>query len=185
MFFPKLRYYTPKTDLIGILDEKVRYIYTFKGMESNYPSDKVRLLEVPVGGARNDGKKVAVVVGQPLLKDGFATEESVELITKEIHSWIKENHFESVFYSKHPRSSDYLDFYCDDYVILEQNGAIEPLLCEIQPYAIISCYSTALAIGKSLLGNNVRCVSIGLDHTNTDKKRELRAHFRKADIEYW
>ena len=182
IFFPKLKYYSPNTDLIGILDKKVICVYTFKGMEGNYPSNKVRLLEIALSRRADGDKKTAVIVGQPLLKDGFATRQSVDTITDKIHAWVKENNFDIVYYSKHPRSGQYLDFYHEDYIILEQNGAIEPTLCEMRPHAIISCYSTALAIGKSLLGDSVECISIGLNYTDTDKKAELREHFRNAGI---
>lgn len=182
LLFRDLKYYVPRNDLIGILDNNVKHIYTFPGMETNYPKEKVRLLKIEKAN-NSDRSKIAVVVGQPLLKDGFASKEDVELITRKIHAWVKEQNFDMVYYSKHPRAEDYLDFYSEDYRMLEQDGAIEPLLCEIQPEAIVSCYSTALAIGKSLLGDDVNCISIGLEHTNTDKKQELRRHFQQANIE--
>lgn len=183
LFFPELDYYIARKDAIGFLDPIVKHIYAFRGMEYNYPPEKVRILSLDNKRNSHRGpEKVAIIVGQPLVKDGFAKKADVELIADKIHSWIQSNDFDIVYYSKHPRAEDFWDFYKTDYTLLPQDRAIETMLCDLQPDAIVSCYSTALATAKSILGDAVECISVGLNLTSTDKKQELHRHFTKSGV---
>ena len=185
--FPSLRYYPPRKDLVGGLDEIVDRVYTFKGISAPYPAGKV----VELSGVRSyiqstQQTKLArspVVIGQPLLKNGLISEAAHNTVKQQIFDWLKENSFETIYYSKHPRSGDELDFFDNEYRLLQQDGAVEIALCEIQPEVVISCFSTALATAKTLFGDEIRAISFGLALTDSDKKEEVSKFFKSIDIE--
>ncbi len=187
LVFPFLRYYPPRHDLIGGSDKIVDRVYTFKGISTPYVSEKV----VEISGVKNyiqgiqnnNSIRSAVVIGQPLIKNGLITDEDHAFVKREILDWLKYNSYQIVYYSKHPRSGDILDFYDKKYRIIEQEGAVEVFLCKIQPDVVISCFSTALATAKVLLGDDVRAISFGLELTQTDKKKEISTFFKSIGVE--
>jgi len=187
LLFPSLSYYAPKGDLIGGLDEIVDRIYTFKGLSTPYPTQKV----VELSGLRSyiqstpkaRTTRSAVIIGQPLLKNGSISESAHAVVRRQIHDWLKNNSFQTIYYSRHPRSGETLDFFEEDYQLLEQNGPVEIALCDIQPEVVISCYSTALATAKVLFGDEIRAISFGLALTQSDKKSGLSKYFESMGIE--
>lgn len=184
-----LNYYIPKGDLIGGMDEIVDRIYTFKGIISPYSPDKVfELSGLKDYINKNNPKKseqIALIIGQPLLKNGSITQIAHDIVSQKMHDWLKLQSIENVYYSKHPRSGDDLDFYQEDYRILNQEGPVEIALCELQPEIVISCYSTALATAKILLGDEIRAISFGLDLTSSDKRWGIAKYFESIGIELY
>lgn len=187
LLFPGLRYYPPTSDLIGGMDRIVDSVYTFQGIASPFPAHKV----IELTGLRSyiqrtpkaRAERSAIIIGQPLLENGLISEENHSTITQQIADWLKENAIETVYYSKHPRSKERLDFFHDGYEILKQDGAVEVALCEIQPEVVISCYSTALATAKGLFGDEIQALSFGVMLSQSDKKEGLVAFFESAGIE--
>lgn len=187
IFFPSLKYYPPKNDLMGGLDDIVDRIYTFQGIATPYPPQKV----FELSGLRNyiqstpksKPERSAIVIGQPLVDNGLISEADHAIVAQKIYDWLQENSFQTIYYSKHPRSGDRLDFFQADYELLEQDGPVEVALCEIQPEVVISCYSTALATAKALFGNEIRSLSFGLTLTTSDRREELSKFFQSIDIE--
>lgn len=185
-FFPALRYYPPTHDLIGGLDQIVDRIYTFQGISTPYPAKVVELSGLRdyiqrTPKARNE--RSAIIIGQPLLENGLMSEEDHSLVTQQISDWLTANSFQTVYYSKHPRSKTRLDFFQNEYELLKQDGAVEIALCEIQPDVVISCYSTALATAKVLFGDQIHAISFGLMLSQSDKKKGLSRFFKSINIE--
>lgn len=187
IFFPSLKYYPPKNDLVGGLDDIVDRIYTFQGIATPYPPQKVFELSGLRSYIQSTPKpkpeRSAIVIGQPLIENGLISEANHAIVSQRIYDWLQENAFQTVYYSKHPRSGDLLDFFQADYKLLEQGGPVEVALCEIQPEVVISCYSTALATAKALFGNEIRSLSFGLTLTKSDRREELSKFFKSIDIE--
>lgn len=187
IFFPALKYYPPTHDLIGGLDQIVDRVYTFQGLSTPFPAHKV----VELSGLRNyvqstpkaRSERSAIIIGQPLLENDLISEENHDIVTKQIRDWLTANSFQTIYYSKHPRSKDRLDFFQNEYKLLEQDGAVEIALCEIQPDVVISCYSTALATAKVLFGNQIQAISFGLMLSQSDKKEGLSRFFSSINIE--
>lgn len=187
IFLPALKYYSPTHDLIGGLDEIVDRVYTFEGISTPYPTQKV----VELSGLRNyiqstpkaRNQRSAIIIGQPLLDNGLISEENHAIVTQQIYEWLTANSFQSIYYSKHPRATNRLDFFRSEYEILKQDGAVEIALCELQPDVIISCYSTALATAKVLFGDQIQAISFGLMLSQSDKKDGLLAFFDNINIE--
>lgn len=187
LLFPGLKYYSPKKDLIGGLDEIVDKVYTFQGLETPFPAHKV----VELSGLRSyiqltettPPNRSAIIIGQPLLENGLISEENHRIVTEQMADWLAENSLDTIYYSKHPRAKQQLDFFRDGYQILEQNGAVEIAFCKIQPEVIISCYSTALATAKVLFGKDVKVVSFGLMLSESNKKEGLATFFHSMGIE--
>ena len=187
IFIPKIKYYPPSHDLVGGLDDIVDRVYTFQGITTPYPQEKV---VEPTGlrePLRNTQKtsigRTAVIIGQPLLDNNLITEQNHTIITQRIKSWLKDNNFQTIYYSEHPRSKGQRDFFQEDYKILNQEGAIEIALCEIQPDVVISCFSTALVTAKVLFGDQIQALSFGLADSLSEQKDSLSALFKRLNIE--
>src|SRR5690606_30806380 len=141
LLFPKLRYYTPKGDLIGGLDPRVTTIYTFQGMPTPYPLEKTCELSgareyLQQGGGKDSIRRCALIVGQPLVMHRRLSRDAEGAAADRIAEWLHHNGYDIVYYSKHPRGGDYLDLYKDHYTVLDQSGAVEVVLCELQPEVV-------------------------------------------------
>lgn len=187
LLLPGLSYTLPKGDLIGGLDPRVGRVYTFAGMSAPFPKEKIYELvgarDYLLNAPSSPEAKMAIVVGQPLVKNGNMAREKMSVVTTEIRRWLEDNGYENIYYSKHPRSGDLLDLFHGDYEILDQQGAIEVLLCKMQPQVVISCYSTALATGRAILGDGIQALSFGLEHTINTPKEELSEFFHKVGVQ--
>lgn len=189
LLFPKLVYCPPTKDLVGGLDDIVDRVYTFKGLATPYPDFKVvELADLKgyiQGGNARPVERSAVIIGQSLLTHHFMSEADHATVEARIHEWLKQHGYDKVFYSRHPRAGDKLDFHRDEYQPLVQNGAVEIALCEVQPEVVISCYSTALVTAKILFGEGIRALSFGLEFAKTDKRDGLLAYFEEVGIELY
>ncbi|ASK35491.1 polysialyltransferase family glycosyltransferase [Alloalcanivorax mobilis] len=188
LLFPALRYYTPKGDLIGGLDPKVSTVYTFQGMPTPYPLEKTRELS----GAReylqaaSEGaprQRCALIIGQPLVMHNRLSAGQEKAASDQVAQWLSEHGYQQVYYSKHPRSGEHLDFYQDQYSILQQQGAVEVVLCELRPEVVISCYSTALVTTKVLFGEDIRALSFALDKVDLPSRASLGAYMNGVGVE--
>lgn len=187
LLFPKLNYYAATTDLIGGLDEIVQNIYTFPGISMPFPAHKIielsGLKDYLQNAPKTRSERTAIVIGQTLLENEFISESAHSIVRDQIRRWLADNNFEKIYYSKHPRAGDRLDFYIDEYSLIDQKGSVEIALCELQPDVVISCYSTALATAKILFADDIRCLSFGLSLAETDKKESLARHFQSIGVE--
>lgn len=187
IFYPMLEYYVPAGDLIGGADDIVQNIYTFPSIIVPVAPEKI----IELSGLKNyiqstpkarTGRS-AIIIGQPLLKNGYISDSTHAHVRDQMHNWLMNNSFDIIYYSKHPRAGDFLDFFVDGYQLIEQNGPVEIALCELQPVAVISCYSAALATAKILFADDVQSISFGLSLTQTDKKESLGRYFRCIGVE--
>ncbi|MBE7377203.1 hypothetical protein EGJ13_13400 [Stutzerimonas stutzeri] len=187
LFFPMLDYYIPTGDLIGGTDDIVQSIYTFPSISVPFTSEKVIELSGLKSYIQNTPKartgRSAMIIGQPLLKNGSISESVHVQIRDQMRNWLTSNNFENIYYSKHPRSGDFLDFFVDEYQLIEQKGPVEIVLCELQPVVVISCYSTALATAKILFADDIRSISFGLSLTQSSKRESLARYFQSIGVE--
>lgn len=187
LLFPMLDYYIPANDLIGGMDDIVQSIYTFPGITAPYTPEKVIELSGLKSYIQSTPKartgRSAIIIGQPLLKNGSINESAHAKVRDQMRNWLISNNFDNIYYSKHPRSGDFLDFFTDEYQLIEQKGPVEITLCELQPAVVISCYSTALATAKILFADDIRSMSFGLSLTQTDKRELLTRYFQSIDVE--
>ncbi|WP_313102938.1 polysialyltransferase family glycosyltransferase [Stutzerimonas nitrititolerans] len=187
LLFPMLDYYIPAGDLIGGTDGIVQSVYTFSGIATPYVAEKVIELTDLKSYIQSISKarigRSAMIIGQPLLKNGSISESAHALVREQIRNWLNKHGFVNVYYSKHPRSGDFLDFFADEYQLIKQKGPVEIALCELQPEVVISCYSTALATAKILFADDVRCISFGLSLTQSDKREALARYFQTIGVE--
>ena len=187
LLFPMLDYCIPVGDLIGGVDDIVQSIYTFSGIATPYAAEKVIELTGLKSYIQSTSKacvgRSAIIIGQPLLANGSISESAHALIREQMRKWLNMHGFVSIYYSKHPRSGDFLDFFVDEYQLIEQKGPVEIALCELQPEVVISCYSTALATAKILFADDVRCISFGLSLTQSDKRDALARYFQSIGVE--
>lgn len=186
--FPKLNFYSPRYDLVGFNDPIVDRVYLFSGMEAAAPAEKRYELPSIVDyvsrfSAGNPNERCAVVVGQSLLYHGLLTKEDERKVSEDIKDWLFTQGIQRVYYSKHPRSRGLLDFHRPEYEVLEQNGALEVLLCKLCPDVVVSSYSTVLVTAKSMFGDNVVAASFGLDKVMLHGRDELCSKLRDSGVQ--
>ncbi len=186
-FFPDLRYYIPAGDWVGGLDSLVDRVYVLPGASSPYPETKLFPLPplndyLPGASSRRSGS-IALIVGQPALRARALDQAGHDRISAVIKRWLMEQGVSEIYYSRHPRARDHLDFFDESYRILEQAGAIETLLPAIGPGFVVSCFSTALFTSRMVLGDGARVVSIGMNQANFPGQSELLENMRACGIE--
>lgn len=187
LLFPDLQYYIPSGDWVGGLDVLVDRIYVLPNAVHPYPETRVfhlpRLIEYLGGGSPSIDGSTALVIGQPALRVGAISQTGHSRISARIKEWLSALGVTKIYYSKHPRARDHLDFYDKSYLTIDQAGAIETLLPSIGAGIVVSCFSTALFTSRMLLGEDARVVSIGINLANFPGQPELLENMRASGIE--
>jgi hypothetical protein len=182
--FPDLKYHYFSGCRIGIDDPLFDVLYSFSGIKTNYPEDKLKHINIAIERrAEPKKKKKALVIGQRLLDLNLATSHEVTAISNRLKLEVERLNVDQVHYLGHPRSSNQ-EFNNGYSVISEEVFCAEELYSKTHYSYVLGCTSTALINAKMLLSDSV-VISVGLDtlyHDRTDKANDLRYTFESAGV---
>lgn len=182
--FQNLRYYYFSGCKIGIDDPLFDKLYTFKGIRTNYPYNKIKTIKLNLDYHPEKSKqKHALVIGQRALDLKLLTTHEVNVIANRIKLEVERLSINSVDYLGHPRSP-HNEFNINFNVIKQDVFCAEELYGKTHYSCIIGCSSTALINAKMLLPDSV-VISVGLDMIYANKSEKylhVRELFESAGI---
>ena len=182
--FPDLKYHYFSGCRIGIDDPLFDVLYSFSGIKTNYPEDKLEYIDIAIERrAEPKKKKKALVIGQRLLDLNLATAHEVTAISNRLKLEVERLNVDQVHYLGHPRSSN--QEFNNGYKVIEEDiFCAEELYSKTHYSYVLGCTSTALINAKMLLSDSV-VISVGMDtlyQNRTDKGNALRYTFESAGI---
>lgn len=163
-YLANLRYYSYSGDELGADAEIVDRIYCFRGLDLNYPSEKLYKVTLPIKNTEAEIRSDDVlVIGQNFLELGTVAETVVSQLSDNIKELVETVSVGNIYYAAHPRSS-YNEFWQEGYLKVENNYlCVEELIALGKFKHIVSCYSSALINSKLIFGSEVNVYSIGVD----------------------
>jgi hypothetical protein len=162
--FPDMNYYVYNGDELGADSKVVDKIYCFKGIETNYPRNKIVLINFPISvSSRKSSERSVLVIGQNFLELATASESYINEVSNEVYRLVTSLSPSIIDYAPHPRST-YNEFGRDEYSVIDHDYlCIEEKIAEGGYEHIVSCYSSALINSKIMFGDDINIYSIGLD----------------------
>jgi hypothetical protein len=182
--FPDLKYYYFSGCSIGIDDPLFDILYSFSGIKTNYPEEKLEYINIEIERkSKPKNKKIALIIGQRLLDLSLASAHDVTTISNRLKLEVERLNVDEVHYLGHPRSSNQ-EFNKGYSVIKDDIFCAEELYSKAHYSYVLGCTSTALINAKMLLDESV-VISVGLDtlyRNRPDKGDALRYTFESAGI---
>lgn len=150
---------------VGVNMPVVTRAYSFAGLESPYPKEKVKYVSF---FAESDSQKPkhakrALVVGQSILNNQNTPKEVEQRISDNIQNQLDELGISDIDYVPHPRDKN-ICLKRDNY-----RSVSHPFICleqylELEEYdVLISCCSTVLLTAKLIFGDKIDAVAVGLN----------------------
>lgn len=183
---PELVYQTFSGDRIGSDAPFVDRIYVLPGLPHEYPSDKVvelpPLVDVDATAQKiaHQGRKRALVIGQPLVGAGLLAARDLAPLTIEIHDWLISQGITDVDYKGHPKDP-MRELLHSDYTLIEPDGALESYLAETHYDAVVGVRSSALMFARQIYPASVSVSAFGWDRVKF-KSNEECADMKKAFV---
>lgn len=181
---PELVYQTFSGDRIGSDAPFVDRIYVLPGLPHEYPIDKVvelpPLVDVDASaqGIAHDGRKRALVIGQPLVGAGLLAPRDLAPLTIEIHDWLLSQGITDVDYKGHPKDPQQ-ELRHSDYRLIEPKGALESYLASTRYEVVVGVRSSALMFARQIYPESVQVRAFGWDRV-IFKSKEERDDMKKA-----
>ncbi|MFT6690912.1 MAG: hypothetical protein ACJAXH_001434 [Colwellia sp.] len=162
--FPDMNYHVYNGDELGADSEVVDKIYCFKGIETNYPRNKIILIDFPLSSSsRRSSERSVLVIGQNFLQLATASQSYIDEVSNEVYRLVSSFSPGRIDYAPHPRST-YNEFGRDEYTVIDDDYlCIEEKIAGGGYEYIVSCYSSALINSKIMFGDDINTYSIGLD----------------------
>ena len=189
---PELVYQTFSGDRIGSDAPFVDRVYVLPGLPHEYPHDKVvelpPLVDVDVSAqdVAHDGRKRALVVGQPLVGAGLLVPRDLAPLTIEIHDWLAAQGITDVDYKGHPKDP-MRELQHSDYRLIEPNGALESWMAATRYDAVVGVRSSALMFARQIYPESVQVRAFGWDKVifKTNEEREdMKKAFMACGVEF-
>ncbi len=188
-------------DELGANAPFVDRIYSFKGVNTHYPQEKICNIKFPellnnsiehpgdikrINRASDTDFKRAVVIGQNFLQLGTASTDYVSDVSRAIENVLNGLGITSIDYVPHPRSAK-KEFWCDHFNWVECDVlCVEQLIAGGEYTHVISCYSSGLLNSKLIMGDDIRAISVGIDmfpFRNEQQRLKLRQAYLTSGIE--
>jgi hypothetical protein len=191
LFAPELAYQTFDGDRIGSDAAFVDRIYVLPGLPHEYPAEKVVELPPLVDASTamqggTDGKKRALVIGQPLVGAGLLAPQDLAPLTIEIHDWLTAHGIDEVEYKAHPKDA-VQELRHDDYRVIEPPGALEAYLAATHYDAVVGVRSSALMFARQIYPPSVEVVAFGWDRVrfkSAEEREDMRKTFAACGVTF-
>jgi hypothetical protein len=162
--FPDMKFMRYSGDELGADADIVDKIYSFEGVETSYPEQKVCNIRLPVAVNKEiDEASAALVIGQNFLQLKTAPQEFIDQVSEKIQAILDKEAVSRIDYAPHPRS-EFREFFQSDYNVLRGDYlCVEECIAAGNYSHVISCYSSALINSKIMYGDEIEAISVGLD----------------------
>jgi len=185
--FPDLSYYSFKGDRIGTDDQIVDKVYVLPNFPHEYIAQKVVYLPSLVNSKRNANElgDTALVIGQPLFKNGLMSQADRDSVAIGISRFLMKEGFSKIKYKAHPADKNN-EFKSKRYEDLHIDETLEEHLSCNEYGMIIGVFSTSLLTAKTIVSDSTRVVSYGLNRChfiNESQKRKVINPFQILKVE--
>ena len=162
----RLDYWCFSGDRIGSDAVFCDRIYVLNGFPHQYPPEKVVELP-PLAGSNQlqQGEKKALIIGQPLVDTGLLSRHDCDLLTENIHAFLKSTGIEQIDYKGHPKDPN-AELYHPDYNIIDADLPLETYMSETFYSMVVGVRSTALLSAKQIYGKQTNVLAFGWSKIN-------------------
>lgn len=191
-FTPELNYYTFKGDRIGSDAPIVDRIYVLRGLPHQYNLEKTveidlhhKTVQVGPNHSTSTSKKLALVIGQPLIIWKRFSQVDMQSVSMGIRSFIADCGINHIVYKSHPRDPN-REFFHPDYEELTINDPLETHLASYRYDLVIGVCSTALLTARMILPQSYRVVAYGMNmmkYRGKEDKMNIELPFQSLGVE--
>lgn len=175
LFAPELVYQCFSGDRIGSDAAFCDRIYVLPGLPHEYPADKVcvlpPLVDTITAAGAGDGRKRALVIGQPLTGAGLLSSQDTAAVTVQIREWLAQQGITQIDYKAHPKDLAH-ELSHADYRLVEPAGALESYLAATHYDAVVGVRSSSLIFARQIYPASVQVRAFGWGKVRFKSKEE-------------
>lgn len=185
---PRLDYCCFTGDRIGSDAPFCDRIYTIPNLPHEYPASKVFTLPPLVTGSpatAASSRKIALVIGQPLVGAGLLARTDLAGLTEEIFHWLKAESFDAIDYKGHPKDPN-LELCRNGYNVLELHEPLETWMARTHYDAVVGVRSSALLFARQIYSQETGVIAFGWDRVRFKSKseeRDMRNAFSQCGVQ--
>lgn len=181
-----LRKFEIQGERVGVDMPIVSTAYSFAGLKSPYPKEKVQDISFfqPSNRLVKQQTKKALVVGQSILNNKRTPKEYETRISDKIQTILTSLGINEIDYIAHPRDKNAC-LLRDNYQVVKHPYICLEQYLEKNDYDIlISCCSTALVTAKLIFGDKIESIAVGTNvfPTNPDSTKSFNDIFKQSKV---
>ena len=143
------------------------------------------LVDTP-GMQAGDGKRRALLVGQPLEGAGLMSADDRDAVCTAIRVWLAGQAIDQVDYKGHPKDPN-RELCLPEYHLLHLEEALETYMSRQHYDVVAGVRSSALLFARQLYGPDTRVVAFGWDRVrfkSEAERRDMETAFRRCAVEF-